>query len=213
MFDRPSLRYFALSTRIVVRLWGSVWLAKDRRDGKQYWLIKPNRTICWPRVMAAIEMHGPIPVKLRNNRVALLVSNQNDDRSLIRAISKSGWKTVEFDVFRGFQEKRVSKARLLILLSLALIFGSVFLPHPKLKADNQVQASTVCNSAIRAGMLLEDYKPNGKNLIIEGEEFTVLTSKGFGGLLDLLIKRKCDSKQFKVRTWVTTKKQVISKVL
>ena len=213
MFDRPSLRYFALQTRISQRLWGSVWQAIDRRDGKQYWLIKPNRSICWPRVMAAIEVHGPIPVKLRNNRVALLVPNRNDDRSLIRTISKSRGKAVEFDVFRGFQEKRVSKARLLILLALTLIIGSAFIPHPKPKADNQVQASTICNSRIKAGMLLEDYKPKGTSLSIEGEEFAVLSSKSFGGLLDLQIKRKCDSKQFKVRTWVTTKQQVISKVL
>lgn len=201
MARQPSVRNLAVSKLIKRRLWGRVWAVHDRRDAKSYWLIQPNRIICWPRIMTSLERFGALALRTRKNQVVVLVPANNHIREVLGMISSSIRQSAKFDVFTGFATTRSSLwKQISIWLAVTAIICFLLFPTPTGIRANPVMADN-CSLDIQLGTVIPKADLKSKELIISGVVFDVQNRSKFGGLLHLQVIRVCDKTAIKLRLW------------
>jgi len=178
-------------------------MVADRRgEKKKHLLVSPSRLICWPRLMSVLGDTNPTPVRLRNNRVALLLETDFNIKDLPRKITKGLKKRSSFDPITGFSDLKPRRFHLWYLLPVCalLVFFLMPLEAEKTK-DARLNTITECSVVPSAGMTVSKAQVNSKKLIIGESEFRVTARTRFGGLREVQLERTCDKKLFQLRLW------------
>lgn len=150
--------------------------------------------------MATLQKHDSIAVRMRNNKVALLVPASFGLREVASVIRTARKESVSFDVFSGFTKRKHSNARrlALVLCLVALMFAFVRVPERRSESIREVTSN--CAGLPKVGVVLSKGSLDGA-VAIGGVKLQVQTAKSFGGLLEIKAVRLCDKGQVKLRLW------------
>jgi hypothetical protein len=219
---QPALRHFAVLECLRSGRFGAIWGVRDRRGStKSQFLLVPSRVKPWPVLMTRLEKLQPIPVRLRNGNVGLLLSGIDLDQ--LTDFLKPRSRTVDFhlDALHGFViAKRARRAPRVLLLGLCVVFGFSLVLLPQ-NTSRQAAVSVPMDGKSTPGLCAEGPQVNHK---IEGsskrfspvqlgkDKYTIASVKRLGGLAQLKIKRKCDSKFFRIDAWIRSSEVIVSKV-
>ena len=220
--SQPALRHFAVLSLEKRRRYGAYWLVKDRRGlGESQYLLVPSKTKAWPMLLSSLSGLNASPVRLRNGKIALLVSNAGIDL-IHNAIHETSRKNVQkLNAISGF-ESVVSRSRskpLVAILVLAVItlFVSV-VPKPvvadvQIVVKNQKPKLVVsCGLPIPIGAEVVGVIARSKSIKINGYQYKIANAQKLGGLIQLTLKRKCDQKYFRLDAWSQSNQVNVSKV-
>ena len=211
MFKQPSIRHLAVSKLVLRRTWGSVWTTHDRRDSKPYWLVTPSFLVCWPRLMATLQTLDSIAVRLRNNKVAVLVPASFTLREVSLAIRRARKGTVRFDVFKGFANSKHSNVRRIFIFLLLASVLTLVLRFPETENEPKRVTRSACQGKPQIGDVLS--RASLKEVTTLGSvKLQILTSKSFGGLLEIKALRICDKNHVKLRLWARGAEYVLTGV-
>lgn len=218
---KPALRHFAVIQRVFRSLWGSFWLVQDRRNllRKQY-LFVPSRIRAWPMWLKLLEVHKVSPARLRNGKVALLISDEELQKVIKTIKSNRRTSKAHLNALTGFQESRPKgKRRAYLFLSTSVLFIAVMIfPRPVQVPISVLPSSSVetavksCAKDLASGTKVEGFAKKFSKVQIAGIEFKIAEIKRLGGLAQLKIKRVCDSKYFKVDAWASGKELLLEKI-
>lgn len=218
---QPSLRHFAVLECVKSGRFGAVWCVHDRRGStKAQYLLVPSRAKPWPVLLTLLANLQPIPVKLRNGRVALLVSGF-ELTQVIDALKQSPKNTsFALDALNGFvQAKKSNMVPRTMLFGVCIVVAlSVVLIPQQFSRQAAVSVPRIVEST--AGVCIQGPLVNQK---IEGparrfsrvqlgkEQYTIANLSRLGGLAQLKLKRTCDSKYFRVDAWIRSSELIVSK--
>jgi hypothetical protein len=220
--SQPALRHFAVLSLEKRRRYGAYWLVKDRRGlGESQFLLVPSKTKAWPLLLSSLSGLNASPVRLRNGKIALLVSNAGIDL-IHNAIHETSRKSVQkLNAISGF-ESVVSRSRskpLVAILVLAVIALLVSVVPKPVVADVQVVVKTQkpklvvsCGLPIPIGAEVVGVIARSKSIKINGYQYKIANAQKLGGLIQLTLKRKCDQKYFKIDAWSQSNQVNVSKV-
>lgn len=222
MFDRqPALRHFAVLAKGAKTRYGKIWRVHDRRSElKLGILFVPNRKRIWPIWLEIIKETKPSPVRLRNGTVAILVPGTNTEqlRCLLKIPRNERGPTLDVMTgFKGEKPKRGSKWMLVTGAGLLLLIGiaasQLTIPKEGItvppKVIDEVQS---CSAIPEVGFSFPKGIKAGSKVTIGDSAFLVGPLKQFGGLTQVVIKRSCDGKRFKMEAWVNKSNYEIAKV-
>ena len=214
MRRQPSLRNFAVTRKLLVRPWGSVWAASDRRNGSIYWLVRPSRLVCWPRIMASLSQRTPFAVRLRNNRVAIVVPDVGNPKLLAKSIKQSLRQRANFNAFKGFTEIRKSRWNAITVAFasfIVLIFCSTLLTTEKVEPGKKLTKSS-CASQNLIGLEIQSSQLRSKTIKLQGQNFSIGSKESFGGMIEITAQRICDEKLYLLRLWSAGDHYIVSEV-
>ena len=219
---QPALRHFAVLDCLKSGRFGSVWSVHDRRGSpKTQYLLVPSRIKPWPVLLSLLEDLQPIPVKLRNGRVGVLISGVELGQVLSSLRKRSKSSDLSLDALNGFVQTSKVKTfpRAIVLGFCILVAVSVVL----IPQHNSRQAavsfprgvkSTVepCTTGPQVNQRLEGSSKRFSSVQLGEEQYTIANVSKLGGLAQLKLKRRCDSKFFRVDAWISPNQLTISKV-
>ena len=218
---QPSLRHFAIIARTFRSKAGNLWEVKDRRspDASQY-LFTPSVLMSWPRWVAILG-DSCSPIKLRNGKVALLLSRDLDFEQIGKSLKYSrGRNTYRLQPMFGFAEdkNRRFKFRPLTLglvltaglLTLTLSPKAVVISTAKQSQHSFQQKS--CGEIELLGMSLPTNIKTHTTLSFQEKKFRIMKTSSFGGLTLILVRRICDGKRFRLEAWRAKDSLLVSKV-
>jgi len=220
--SQPALRHFAVLSLEKRRRYGAFWLVKDRRGlGESQYLLVPSKTKAWPLLLSSLSGLNASPVRLRNGKIALLVSNAGIDL-IHNAIHETSRKSVQkLNAISGF-ESVVSRSRskpLVAILVLAVIALFVSVVPKPVVANVQIVVKTQkpklvvsCGLPIPIGEEVVGVIARSKSIKINGYQYKIANAQKLGGLIQLTLKRKCDQKYFKIDAWSQSNQVNVSKV-
>jgi hypothetical protein len=220
--SQPALRHFAVLTLEKRRRYGTYWLVKDRRGlGESQYLLVPSRAKAWPLLLSSLSDLNASPVRLRNGKVALLVSS-TDLHQVHNSIQKIRLSSVQkLNAISGFESVVSSgkKRPLIAILIFAVIAVFVSVVPKPVVADVPVveitqkpKTSVKCGLPIRIETEVVGDIANLKSIKIGGFEYKIANTQNLGGLIQLKLKRKCDQKYFRVDAWSKSNQVTVSKV-
>lgn len=207
---KPSLRHFAVLERAHRNLLGSTWAVQDRRNPlRKQFLFVPSRLRSWPISLSRLELMEPTPTRLRNGRVAVLLSTS--DLSRIRlALSKPSVTSVpRLNALTGFESsERKSKLRLALLPALLICFSLlVLIPKEQSLATPTSKQTMVqkqelgCRININEGEKALGTLRRFSFLDIAGQRYKIAHLQKLGGLAQVKLKRVCDKTYVRVDLW------------
>jgi len=217
---KPSLRHFAVIERAHRNRFGSTWLVQDRRNQlrKQH-LFVPSRLRSWPIWQSRLELIEPTPTRLRNGRVAILISaaDSNEVREALRKRTKSS--SNKLNALTGFEKgDRKSKLRMVLLPAVALGFCLLLivpkeesLATPKVELSKQ-KVPLSCALAIEAGALAVGSVRHFGFLEISGSRYKIASVQKLGGLAQVKLKRVCDKRYVRLDLWFDQSQLRVEKV-
>ena len=219
---QPSLRHFAIIARTFKSKVGSLWEVKDRRapDQSQY-LFTPSILMSWPRWLAILG-DSCSPIRLRNGKVALLLSREFDLEAIAKCLKyPRGRNSYSLQPMIGFLEakkNRVQFALPMILIFVVLVGLLTITMSPKAMVIATVSQSQ--NTAQRKSCgevdLLGKRFPTGTKahttLSLEESKYRILKTSSFGGLTQIQLRRICDGKKFRLEAWRAKDSLRVSKV-
>ena len=220
--SQPALRHFAVLSLEKRRRYGAYWLVKDRRGlGESQFLLVPSKTKAWPLLLSSLSGLNASPVRLRNGKIALLVSNAGIDL-IHNAIHETSRKSVQkLNAISGF-ESVVSRSRskpLVAILVLAVIALFVSVVPKPVVADVPVVVKTQkpkqvvrCELPIPLEAEVVGVIARSKSIKINGYQYKIANTQKLGGLIQLTLKRKCDQKYFRIDAWSQSDQVNVSKV-
>jgi hypothetical protein len=167
-----------------------------------------------------LEVHNISPARLRNGRVAILISDEEVE-VLIKTIKANRTTSkAQLNALTGFQESRPKgKRRVFLFLAASLLGVAVMIiPRPTQVPIGVAPSSSVeiavksCATDFSSGTTVERLARKFSKVQIAGIEFKIAEIKRFGGLAQLKLKRVCDSKYFRVDAWASGKELLIEKI-
>jgi hypothetical protein len=220
--SQPALRHFAVLSLEKRRTYGTFWLVKDRRGlGQKQYLLVPNRARAWPLLLSSLSDLNAGPIRLRNGKVALLVSN-SDLELIHNSIQNTGrTSTQRLNAISGFEsvESSSKKKALIAIFGFAVIAAFVsVVPKPVVADVSVVEISQKPKPVVKCGIPIQvDSEIVGqigkyKSIKLGGFEYKIAQAQKLGGLIQLKIKRNCDQKYFRVDAWSQSNQVTISKV-
>lgn len=210
MFRPPSIRNFAVSRLASIRFWGSVWIASDRRDHSQYWVIRTSKLVAWPRLMAALTEFTPLAVRSRTNQVLVVIPGNQSLKHFRVEIRKLLKQHVRFDPLKGFEKTRNSAKYLVLVLiasGLILLLIQGFSPTQ----NDQPANHTACNTSPALGSKAFVAQTVAE-LVLDGIVFERQSIRRIGGLVQMKVTRKCDLENFNLQFWSQGGELILSKV-
>ena len=220
--SQPALRHFAVLRLEKRRRYGTFWLVKDRRGlGENQYLLVPSRTRAWPLLLSSLSDLNASPVRLRNGKVALLVSNNNLDlihNSIQRTKKPSVQNLNAISGFEAVASGRGKKPLVAILAFAAIVAFVSVVPKPVVADVPVVEISKKPKLVVKCGLPIQiDDKIVGviaksKSIKVSGFEYKIANMQKLGGLIQLKLKRKCDQKYFRVDAWSQSNQVTVSKV-
>jgi len=221
--SRPALRHFAVGERLATLRVGKVWKAHDRRDSASpKFLVVPNKAKPWPILHERLSNYQPSPARLRNGKVALLLSTGQLEE-IKNAIRKGQHDAKNpLSSWQGFsigKSIRVRKGLVVATFALVLCLVVALVPisnvawqpveKPVLQSDKPVAK---CAGEVSLGLELPIGIRKRSKVALGGETFTVNSIKSFGGLAQVRIRRACDGKYFRLDAWQNSDYFEVSKV-
>jgi len=219
---RPSLKHFAIIARTFRSKVGSLWEVKDRRapDHSQF-LFTPSILMSWPRWVAILG-DSCSPIKLRNGKVALLLSRELDFEQISTSLKYSrGRNSYRLQPMLGFSEGKRNriKVALPMVLVLALSAGLLTITlSPKaivIASAKQTRHHTQATSCGEVKLIGQNLPTNIKahsTLRVQENKFRILKTRSFGGLTQIQLRRICDNKRFRLEAWRAKDSLRVSKV-
>ena len=219
---RPSLRYFAVLSRELRSLSGSVWEVQDRRNPlrKQY-LFVPSRMNSWPIWLNRLESLEPTPTRLRDGKVSLLLTSS--DVSSIRACLRSKIKgsNLELNALTGFQAIRAKRknAQLAWIPTVAVACSLVLLIPKDVSSATQTPERAVakpqidsCSIAVPSGSEISGSVDRYETVVISGQKYKIAAINNLGGLAQVKAKRICDNRYIRFDAWLSEQSPRIERV-
>ena len=207
--------------RVKASSFGCLWLVKDRRgDGRNQLLLVPSKRRPWPLLLSCLASNDVSPVRLRNTRVALLITG-SDVKVVTAALRASKSQSVVLNAVSGFESRRPSAAKKLIfsLLGIVLVLLCVAMfpsttPTTATVIEPQPKEGTLvsCGEQLKVGQEVIGSTNRLMRVSIEEIHFLVASNQKLGGLLQLKLKRLCDEKYFRVDAWADVDQVLIAKV-
>jgi hypothetical protein len=220
--SQPALRHFAVLSIARRRRYGIFWLVKDRRGlGENQYLLVPSRARAWPLLLSSLSGLNASPVRLRNGKVALLVSNNDLEliqNSLQRARKTRVQKLNAISGFESVASGRGKKPLVTILAFTAIAAFVSVVPKPVVADVPVVEISQKPKAVVKCGLPIQiDDEVVGeisksKSIKVIGFEYKIANMQKLGGLIQLKLKRKCDQKYFRVDAWSQSNQVTVSKV-
>lgn len=220
-YKKPALRHFAVIKRVKASSYGYLWLVKDRRgDGRNQLLLVPGKRRAWPLLLSCLADNDVTPVRLRNTRVALLITG-SDVKVVTAALRASKGQSVVLNAVSGFEpSKRSAKKKFIfslggavLLLLCVAMFPSTTPTTATVIEPQPSKASLVsCGEHLKVGQEVIGSTKKLKRVSIEQIDFLVASNQKLGGLLQLKLKRLCDEKYFRVDAWAGVDQVLIAKV-
>lgn len=216
------MRHFAVLQPVRRGRWGSVWLVKDRRNSERNQLLfVPSRLRAWPLWLRRLESLDATPVRLRQGRVAILITSTDatDVLQLIRKSNRSGVSVL--NAMAGFEAKVPTKKTLLWILPVIAVFPVLFLalapsqlPVSKRIPVSKVEtsASSSCSGSLSVGSEVVGALGRYEKLSIDGEKFVIASFTKVGGLVQIKTKRLCDQKYFRFNSWIREGKLRVERI-
>lgn len=207
--SKPSLRHFAVMERTDRRPLGSTWLVQDRRNPlRKQFLFVPSRIRSWPVWISRLELMEPTPTRLRNGKVAVLLSGA-DAMNVRDALRKSNKTSgTKLNALTGFEKaQRKSRLRIALLPALALGFCLLLLvpkeqslATPKMPPQ-LLKAEMSCESPIKKGEQAIGSLSRFGFLDIAGKRYKIANIQKLGGLAQVKVKRVCDKRYLRLDVW------------
>ncbi len=211
MFDKqkPSLRNFAMLNLLCRSRKGRIYRVQNRRGASRSQLLfAPNRICSWPRYLAPLVEIGATPVRLRNTRVAFLLSENVDIDELSHALKSMNRGKPRFDALVGFHYEQLRKRSrfyipALVCLCLAVV-GGIFASTISQRGSVQQEVSEivrayVCEEPIHPGDKFRLQQNQLLNSVLKANAKHIQT---FGGYLQASIQSSCTSKDLKITAWL-----------
>ncbi len=161
------------------------------------------------------------PVRLRNGKVALLVSI-NDLELIHKSIQRTKKTRVQkLNAISGFESVASGRGKKPLVAILALVAIAGFLsvvPKPVVADVPVVEISQKPKAVVKCGLPIQiDDELVGeisksKSIKVIGFEYKIANMQKLGGLIQLKLKRKCDQKYFRVDAWSQSNQVTVSKV-
>jgi len=219
---QPSLRHFAIIARTFKSKVGSLWEVKDRRapDQSQY-LFTPSILMSWPRWLAILG-DSCSPIRLRNGKVALLLSRELDLEAMAKCLKyPRGRNSYSLQPMIGFLEAEKNRMRLalpMILIFVVLVGLLTITMSPKamvIATASQNQNTAQRKSCGEVNLLGKRFPTGIKahtTLSLEESKYRILKTSSFGGLTQIQLRRICDGKKFRLEAWRAKDSLRVSKV-
>jgi len=219
---QPSLRHFAIIARTFNSKVGSLWEVKDRRAPVQsQYLFTPSILMSWPRWLAILG-DSCSPIRLRNGKVALLLSRELDSEAIAKCLKyPRGRNSYRLQPMIGFLEAEKNRMRLalpmiLIFVVLVGLLTITMSPRAMVIATANQSQNTVQRKSCGENDLLGKRFPTGikahTNLRVEESKYRILKTSSFGGLTQIQLRRICDGKKFRLEAWRAKDSLRVSKV-
>ena len=161
------------------------------------------------------------PVRLRNGKVALLVSI-NDLELIHKSIQRTKKTRVQkLNAISGFESVASGRGKKLLVPILAFVAIAAFVsvvPKPVVADVSVVESSQEPKPVVKCGIPIQvDSEIVGqigkyKSIKLGGFEYKIAQAQKLGGLHQLKLKRKCDQKYFRVDAWSQSNQVNVSKV-
>ena len=161
------------------------------------------------------------PVRLRNGKVALLVSI-NDLELIHKSIQRTKKTRVQkLNAISGFESVASGRGKKLLVPILAFVAIAAFVsvvPKPVVADVPVVEISKKPKPVVKCGIPIQvDSEIVGqigkyKSIKLGGFEYKIANTQKLGGLIQLKLKRKCDQKYFRVDAWSQSNQVTVSKV-
>ncbi len=219
---QPSLRHFAIIARTFRSKAGTLWEVKDRRspDASQY-LFTPGFLTSWPRWVAILG-DSCSPIKLRNGKVALLLSRELDFDAIAKSLKyPRGRRNYRLLPMVGFLEVKGNHIKLVLsmMLVLVLIAGlATMAMSPKAieiasakQTLHKVQ-KTSCGEVDLLGQSLPTNMKAHSIISVKEIKYRILEKNTFGGLTQIQLRRMCDGKKFHLEAWRDKDSLEVSKI-
>ena len=209
----PSLRNFAVLKLERRNALGRFYLVRDRRlEAVDQLLFVPSKLRAWPRHLAQLSNLGSTPVRLRDGKVALLISSSFDLTSTQSALKATKQTRVNFDALSGFQHGNIKRRRpLLIGTFCSGLVCLLLLPQtldtsevrPKEVLVKVEPTRSACSTSPKAG----EHFDLLANRVAKwnGIKYRIQSRTQLGGLAQLTLLRVCDKSKWKVTAWKTGK--------
>jgi hypothetical protein len=219
--SQPALRHFAVLERVKRGGFGNIWLVQDRRGKERsQFLLVPSKAKAWPLLLSSLAHQQASPVRLRNGKVALLIS-VSEVKEIVDALHKRRKSEAQkLNAISGFEvaENSSRKYSLIVVAILAVAIFTALLPRPVV-ADVEVVAPVEkaklidkCALPIELESLIVGQLAKFKSVSIGGNKYKVASVQKLGGLTQLKLKRTCDQKYFRVDAWSQSNQTIVSKV-
>ncbi|MEI7419833.1 MAG: hypothetical protein WCK24_03115 [Actinomycetes bacterium] len=219
---QPSLRNFAIIARTFRSKVGSLWEVKDRRspDASQY-LFTPSVLMSWPRWVAILG-DSCSPIKLRNGKVALLLSRDLDFEQIAKRLKYSrGRNNYRLQPMIGFAEDKNRRFKFALPLTIVLVLTAglltitlsskaVVIATAK-QSQRSVQQKS-CGEIELLGAILPTNIKAHTTLSFQENKFRIMKTSSFGGLTQIQVRRICDGKRFRLEAWRAKDSLLVSKV-
>ena len=172
-------------------------------------------------LLSSLSNLNASPVRLRNGKVALLVSNNNLD--LIHKSIQSTKKTSvqKLNAISGFEPVASGRGKKPLVAILAFVSIAAFVsvvPKPVVADVPVVEISKKPKPVVKCGLPIQiddeivGVIAKSKSIKVSGFEYKIANMQKLGGLLQLKLKRKCDQKYFRVDAWSQSNQVTVSKV-
>jgi hypothetical protein len=214
----PSLRNFAVITRVSRTAYGTFYAVQDRRViGQQQLLFLPNKTRAWPRYLFPFGALKGAPVRLRSGKVGFILPAGVDCREVLQTLNSR--EVYSFNALTGFQPEKKSRKASLYVTS-AIIFISIICGAVAVAPDGnqtikvaEVPMSNVevsCADQDLVGMLIP--KRAHKVFTIQDCKFELLNRVSLGGFINETVMRLSDSKILHISAWLREKNYEVYEV-
>lgn len=211
---KPALRHYAVLERVTRRASYSFWKVSDRRNETLFGnLLVPTRLIAWPILYSRTIYLNPRPVRLRDNKVALLFTNVETE-VIVSSLKRVRAKYL-FEATTGFSQIAVTKSRsrklIPVIFAVFAVLLSLTLVSPS--APNEV-SKPVENTCSQIPYLMELTKKevDARSFSKDGVKFRISLTPKLGGLYQARIRRLCDKKLFQAKAWLSKDGLVITKL-
>jgi len=219
---QPSLRHFAIIARTFKSKVGNLWEVKDRRapDQSQY-LFTPSILMSWPRWVAILG-NSCSPIRLRNGKVALLLSRELDLEAIAKCLKYPlGRNSYSLQPMIGFSEAKKNRMKLafpMILIFVVLVGFLTITMSPKevvIATAKQSEHTVQRKSCGEVDLLGSSFPTSVKahtTLRVEESKYRIIKTSSFGGLTQIQLRRICDGKKFRLEAWRAKDSLRVSKV-
>lgn len=201
----PSVRNYAILSLDSRNLWGSVWSVIDRRSGERYKLIRPTWMVAWPRLYSALIHLSPIPIRQRNNKVALLIEDSSQKIALKGIVIS---KRAIFDPLIGFSAQPGLRLNYFVLPAVLLALA-VLAMQPKLSSNDALKREPTCSVNPVVGSVLQI---NSSELTFGKYHYSIVREKANGGYRTLELESNCDSSRLRITAWFDGDSLVVQSV-
>lgn len=208
--NRPSLRNFAVLSKLGRSFSGSTYLVRDRRvSAPDQLLFVPSKWRAWPRYLTLTNNLESTPVRLRDGRVGILLGSgiQLESLKSFKVAKSRRWT---FDAISGFHEGTVRRKHPVLLLTfcsglILLMLLSQMPSKPLNSGAKEVIVSSnktsTCSEQLESG---EQFKiVQVKVALINDIKYNVVRRTQLGGLWQLQMVRVCDNAPIRLTAWKT----------